>query len=152
MTTIAWDGNKISVDSMATKGGVQKNILKVKRFGELPGLEDIKRFGVNQKGPFITCCAGGITDWYEVIDWLVGNSDFPDGVECETVVVSQRQLLSFESSPIPIIENRKEIHAWGSGAQFALGALASGADAREAVKVAAKYDAWTGGRIYTMEP
>lgn len=38
-------------------------------------------------------------------------------------------------------------HACGSGVEIALGAMAAGASAEEAVKIAAQYDVYTGGTI-----
>jgi hypothetical protein len=40
--------------------------------------------------------------------------------------------------------------AIGSGEEYAIGALTSGASAFEAVKVAMTYDQWTGGPIHTL--
>lgn len=41
-------------------------------------------------------------------------------------------------------------YAWGSGREFAYGALAQGASAFEAVTIAAEFDVWTGGEIRQM--
>lgn len=43
-----------------------------------------------------------------------------------------------------------DIHAWGSGWQVAIGAMLAGASAEEAVKIAARIDAFTGGDIYYL--
>lgn len=40
--------------------------------------------------------------------------------------------------------------AIGSGDEFAIGALTSGSDAADAVRVASLYDQWTGGPIHTL--
>ena len=45
--------------------------------------------------------------------------------------------------------NKGDFYSIGSGSSFALGALAQGADAAEAVKVASKFDLGTSGELYT---
>ena len=41
--------------------------------------------------------------------------------------------------------------AWGSGYQYAIGAMKAGADARRAVEVAIDCDVETGGRVQTVD-
>lgn len=47
-------------------------------------------------------------------------------------------------------EPPSEYHAWGSGAEVALGALAMGASSDRAVAIAALYDPYTGGPVETL--
>lgn len=44
----------------------------------------------------------------------------------------------------------EDYYAWGSGRDFAYGALAAGATARQAVEIAAKFDLMTGGEFREM--
>jgi hypothetical protein len=44
-----------------------------------------------------------------------------------------------------------EYYAWGSGSQFAFGALHQGATAQEAVAAAIAFDPWCGGEIKTYD-
>lgn len=47
-------------------------------------------------------------------------------------------------------EIRAPFFAVGSGARLALGAMAKGASAEEAVKIAARLDGYTGGKVHTL--
>lgn len=53
------------------------------------------------------------------------------------------------SIPVPFTS----FYAWGSGESIALGAMAAGANAVEAVNLAAKFDIYTGGKVvsYTLK-
>lgn len=63
-------------------------------------------------------------------------SDFPsEGGDSELIVVKHNEVYSYGGTryPCPV---EGPYHAWGSGRDFALGALAMGADARRAVQIA----------------
>lgn len=51
-----------------------------------------------------------------------------------------------DNDPQPV----KAKEAWGSGRDFALGALSMGATAAEAVKIACKHSTTCGGKIHTF--
>jgi ATP-dependent protease HslVU (ClpYQ) peptidase subunit len=73
-----------------------------------------------------------------------------DNLESSMLVVTPAgQVLQYERFPIPLIMEH-EFHAIGSGRDFALAALHLGCDARAAVELASKLDAYTGGGIDTL--
>jgi hypothetical protein len=59
------------------------------------------------------------------------------------IVASKRKCVIYEKTPIPM-KVLDKFSAWGSGRDFALGAMAMGADARRAVKAASRFDILSG--------
>lgn len=64
--------------------------------------------------------------------------------ECSIILVNKRGAIFYAGSSPPVLVPRK-FEAVGTGAGYALGAMASGAGAKKAVKIAAGLDAYTGG-------
>jgi ATP-dependent protease HslVU (ClpYQ) peptidase subunit len=67
------------------------------------------------------------------------------------VVLANGHLYYIDEPLVPLRYHRK-FQAIGSGLEYATGAMAMGADAKEAVRVAIKFDSDSGGRIHTMKP
>lgn len=78
---------------------------------------------------------------------LSSNSEGQAGVE-GSVLVSVRGRVYDIGSDFSACRNRSKTYGIGSGSAFALGALAAGADPLTALKIAAKMDTGTGGRLY----
>lgn len=66
------------------------------------------------------------------------------GVSIDTTGTVYEFLDSVLPAPIKMYKN---MYAIGSGSEYALGAMAAGCSAREAIKIAAKFDTNTGGKI-----
>jgi ATP-dependent protease HslVU (ClpYQ) peptidase subunit len=70
-----------------------------------------------------------------------------DSTECSVLVVEPDGVVSmYERYPIPIVMEQ-EMHAIGSGRDFALAAMLLGCDPAKAVDVASALDCYTGGGI-----
>lgn len=99
-------------------------------------------YGFNKA--FIGFC-GGATDWAHALHWLHKPEGKPSRFrDVEFVMLTSRKTI-FHSVDLcywtPITE---KLFAIGSGAQFAIGAMASGQTPEEAIKTASKYDPYTG--------
>jgi hypothetical protein len=132
MTTIAWDGYDIAIDG-AVNDGVTK-LPAEKMWGE-----DWK---VALAGTGSTHDVGAMKEWVT----QGRNSDkFPKVAQgsCFVVVSPDKGLFRYTISRFPIAHGFKPC-AFGSGADFALGALFMGADAVTAIKAAKEYDPNTG--------
>lgn len=136
MTTLAWDGSSLAVDSLVTAGAA--------KWGQVRKIARVR----NAVCAFTGSVAGGLL----LLEWYGDGAEpgeFPrlraDGF-AELVVVREGKCLHFESTHMP--SEVQAPAAWGTGREYALGALAAGATARQAVQIAARYDALTGGLIH----
>lgn len=137
MTTVAANRTSMAADSQATGGdGSKMGCVKLHRVRSL-----------------IVGFCGGLADGLRFVDALKD----PDGLEYidldddfAALILSSCGLWYYENSlhPIKVID---KFIAIGSGAGPAMGAMHMGADPRTAVKIAAKYDSYTGGRIRALE-
>jgi hypothetical protein len=129
MTVIAWDGKSVAVDKQGNFGELRQATTKFKK---LPTGEVLLWGGTAENGI-------AMADWYAR---GADPKDFPPEQRTDSwsrlVVVAKDKVLHYEQMPIPQrIED--SFCAWGSGRDFALGALAMGADARKAVEVACRF-------------
>lgn len=135
MTVIVWDGRFLATDSLITSGGV--------RCGTVTKL-------IVRDGKAYAAC-GQIGYMEPLIDWAATGAK-PDawplrGDNTENALIGvnlqTKQCISWERDvphPCPI----PEPEAWGSGGRIAMGALAMGASAPEAVAVACGLDTQCG--------
>ncbi len=139
MTTIAWDGETLAGDSMVTSHKIEgKTFKKIKR---------VNGYLLAGAGPYST-----ILQFFKDVKQLnlepaINVTPFEEGVKL--IVVKDNKLFVIDSnngSLIPITGT----YAFGSGGDFAKGAMDAGASAREAVKIAKNNDPLTGGRIYSL--
>lgn len=142
MTVIVWDGVTLAADKQATQSDLGRKVKKIRRIrGNLVGVSG--QWDLAQ----------------EMFDW------FAQGAKREAwpatqrtddkwvgllVITPRRRILKYESSPIPIDFTVERRYAFGSGRDFAYGAMAMGASAREAVLVASKYDINCGMGVDTL--
>lgn len=134
MTTIAFDGTTLAADrKMGNRYNVQK-IFKV------------------PDGYAAGC--GNYDYVIEIIEWLANGSDrekmpnLPDGTEADVIIVSPKGRVSWLTWPFLRPQRLSETKvAYGSGSDIALGAMAAGATARQAVAIACRFDQHTGGGI-----
>lgn len=123
MSVVVWDGKSLAVDRGATDGFTMWELDKAWKHDEevLTGV-----------GAYSTICR--MRDWY-----LAGciNDDFPRTLShAELIVVSPSGLKRYEhTSPQPIVHGFNKC-AFGSGRDFAYGAMAMGATAEQAAQVA----------------
>lgn len=129
MTVIVWDGKTLAADKLSFGHSIN-TITKVRKInGMLVG------------------CSGKTMYNNDIFAWAEGGfvkesmpesqKDF-DKSGAQVIVINQdKQILIYETSHIPWV-SEAGFHALGSGADFALGAVLAGADAREAVRITSK--------------
>lgn len=142
MTIIVWDGVTLAADRQATQSDIARKVKKIRRIrGHLVG-------------------ASGQWDLaQEMFDW------FAKGAKAEEWPASQRKdetwvgllvitpkgkILKYEQAPIPMDFSMNRNYAFGSGRDFAYGAMAMGADARDAVRVASQFCTGCGMGVDTL--
>ena len=139
MTTIAYRDGIIAYDSYCIQGStiVDDNYNKHHVFGDLH-----------------VFAAGGCGDEIPLIAWFLDNSKEVSGISVD-VLIWDGNILHMASmdkdGPWSTEERTDNVIAIGSGMPYALTAMDMGATAKEAVKMAAKRDVGTGGRIRTFK-
>jgi ATP-dependent protease HslVU (ClpYQ) peptidase subunit len=131
MSVVAWDGKSIAADKQATNTGLRFRATKIRR---LASGEVLAWTGGQDSGAIVS-------KWYEdgadPEKWPDCQKDKEDWARL--VVASAAGVVFFERTPVAIpIED--EFQAWGTGRDYALGAMARGATAREAVEIAMRFD------------
>ena len=135
MSVIAWDGKTLAADRQATRGGTMTTSVKIFKV-------DDRLFGLI--GPHASSV--------RLYNWILSGMNpisFPKDLETDSdipivyVLTRVGHAAKFEDSPYPIII-KDEFWADGSGGDLALGAMAMGATAEEAIRVASKYNIYCG--------
>lgn len=138
MTVIAWDGKSIAADRQRSgENIVFDGGCKIKT----QALED---------GSIKAVVSQGATDvglWLKA--WVLAGErieDFPKNTDDYTMVIvaTKASLYAYMRSPIKIQFPSSKYMAWGAGNELALGALAMGATAEQAVKIACQYSSSCG--------
>lgn len=137
MTTIAWDGKTLAVDSRTTGS----NIIRSERTQKLWKIAD-----------FWIACSGDYQDVLLAVEWFrngMPDTDKPKLNDPGGLVVIKkrgRKAFRYEGNLVGW-DVAASFAAAGSGFEIALGAMAMGATAEEAVKVAARFDPGTNKRV-----
>lgn len=144
MTTIAFDGQTLAADRQATHNNTPVLYGKLKK--------------ITFRGePAYVGCAGEIDQWATVLDWITTGCD-KDKVPCidakcfSVMVITKSKNVFYLNDGFYFYEMGKSKWAIGSGAEFALGAMAHGATAEEAVSIACTLDVNTGLGIDSVKP
>lgn len=131
LSCVAWDGKAIAADKQATGSGLRHKTTKLRRIGT----GEVLAWTGDQDS------AEMVAHWYE------RGADPEKWPECQRdkeswarlIVATTAGVKVFERQPIATaVEN--EFMAWGSGRDYAMGAMARGATAQEAVEIAMKFD------------
>lgn len=140
MTTIAYKDGVMASDSKIhwQNNAFEDNELKIRRLasGDLIGIA-----GDSGDLDFMSDYCQGLCD----------KKDMPDNLDSYIIVCEKR------TGKVYIMEEKLkridvgESYAIGSGMQYALAAMECGKTAIEAVKIASKFDPWTGGKIHWLE-
>lgn len=139
MTTIVCTREAMAADSQVTSPAAKYRTSKLRRLpdGSILGLAGV------------TSCAEAMAAW------LADELPQPPADWAEDTVLLRltpdRRILLYDSSTIPF-EIEDDFAAIGTGAAAALGAMHMGADLRTAIRIAAKIDPYTGGRIQVLRP
>jgi hypothetical protein len=143
MTTIAFDGQTVAFDTLTAqsgrKGWTHDKVIRV------------------EGGSFAGGC-GELDAIHAFQSWVQNGmdpSDYPqlcrDRSEesCFIVITPDGVLMDFERTPTPVTKTHG-FDACGSGSDYALGAMAAGKTAREAVEIAARFDLYTGSEVIAL--
>lgn len=135
MSTVAFRSGVLAADRQATSGGVVTKCTKLFR---------VSGYAIG--------VAGTLSSGTSFSRWFAGDQtgEIPlDQDSCALVMdLETGDCHLWESTGVVKIE--EEFEAIGSGSGIAYGALEMGADARQAVKIASKRDAYTGGGVQVM--
>lgn len=130
MTTVAWDGQMMAADRQLTLGGTALPLKKIFRYDN--GL--------------VGCC-GSVQESMLFLEWYRNGRDperkpkLDEGFSA--MVVSDGLCKRFENLLMPYLIDMP-FWAAGSGADYALGAMAAGKSAKEAVEIAIRFDTGSG--------
>lgn len=136
MTTIAWDGKKtIAAD-------------KQMNFCDTP-VSATKLVKITYKGKkAVAAGSGEVAQYTPVIDWIKNQRKSPPILEANAnfgvIVVTEEGIAYVYASALTPVPISGRPWAIGTGADYALGAMAFGASAVEAVKIASALDVNTG--------
>lgn len=142
MTTIAWDGKTLAVDSFGVSGETVINKRVKKLFTDV--------------GPFMAVAfSGTLQECEPLIKWIEKGGDNPPvGDHFNLVCISKKgKCLTLHDGDALFFVEASGMWSTGSGRNIALGAMEAGATAIEAIKIACKRDIYTGGKVqsYTFD-
>lgn len=142
MTTIAWDGQSLASDSLCVNGHIASATMR--KIGRGPGGE-------------LAGAAGDAGFNRQFIAWVESGRHGPspepklDKNDCTDfgfVVLTDGNIELHENAGVSIV--RAPFYACGSGRDVALGAMAHGATAEQAVQAAISLDIYSGGEITVL--
>ena len=140
MSIIAWDGTTIAADRNVSAGDLS-----------FPGIKLIKVTRGFEN--YIIGWTGDIAKGHVLRQWFVAGEKVEawphemqkDDKWCRLIVLAQHGLYIYEDLPVKIwLHPDNPFMAWGSGRDFALGAMGHGATAEEAVAIANRFCATCG--------
>ena len=139
MTVVVWDGSTLATDKMANDGSLK--------------WESPKAWYVDNK---IVSGVGLLQHIVLLREWVRKGAvveDYPRHIlnqhhTHQLVVVDSEGLWVYEGVPVPVQHGHTPI-AFGHGRDFALGAMAMGANAEKAVEITNKYSLQCGNGVYT---
>ena len=136
MSIVAWDGKSIAADKMSISDGMCTTVTKIVR------LDDGR----------VAAWVGETSIGLALLEWIkTGNPDkWPVTQRTENwaclIVANWDGVIFYEREPFA-----QEVHepfmAWGSGRDFAIGAMAMGANAKQAVEIANTFSTTCGNGI-----
>ena len=143
MTTIAVKNGVMAADSLVSYGNSTCGYA-----------EKIRR----TKGGILIAWAGPLHMQLSAFDWFEGGAEYEDAPpdlrdagsgELVALLPDKRFMAFYCARPLAF---SAPFYAIGSGSEYAIGAMATGASAAEAVHIASRFDHGTGGevRIYTV--
>lgn len=135
MSVVAWDGRTIAADKQMESGGKTATATKIRRIstGE------------------VLAWTGSMEAGLTLARWYADGADVGKWPECQKdkdqwtrlIVASKSGVKFYEMLPAPI-DVEDPFCAWGSGQDFATGAMAAGASARQAVLITSEFSTGCG--------
>ena len=143
MSIVAWDGKTVAADKRACIADAAMATTKIWRMsdGVVVATTGDFSFGLSMVQWFMVQC---FNDGSEKNDW----PSFQSTDDWARIIIFEpdQQPYCYERQPVrQVIED--PFMAWGCGREFALGAMAMGATAREAVEVACRFNVYCGNGI-----
>ena len=142
MTTIAFDGRYVAADSLQGSNDYDCPVPAVKLI---------------QKGDVVYSICGYFAVFDAWIKWYEAGQDPENTPVCKFpnsdtvfIVFTGGQCFTY-SSELPYKDEAFAGEAFGSGRKFAMGAMAFGATAKEAVEVSCRLDPGTGGAVHVID-
>ena len=138
MTTIAYDGKTLSVDSLASSGHITSRTHQ-KLF-----------LGVGEFSAVAVC--GSTAVYHPIVAWLKAGADpeaWSESWDAAAWCVQKSGEVVRYVSGYP--EDVTSPDSDGSGGEYAIGAMIAGASATRAVEISASLDPFTGGDIRTFD-
>lgn len=132
MTTVAWRNGTLAVDRQVTSAN-----LKHKSSAKWVETDE-----------HVWVIAGGLTEGMAFIRHLLETGEWetaPKPAKTDIIQMDMKtgKLVEYEEG-YPVEIDVDKLAAWGTGRELAIGAMAMGATAKEAVKVASAWDIFTG--------
>lgn len=141
MTVIVWDGVTLAADKQCQSGEM---VYETTKIAHTPNGE-------------VMAYAGPVAEGLAMMDWYAKGADpdlFPESQKGQDwavlVVAAKHGVKHFENVPVPVPSHGKR--AWGSGKDFAMGALQMGATAEQAVQAANAVCVSCGFGVDTLTP
>lgn len=134
MSVIVWDGKSLAADRQNTNSDLALECTKIQRINSSTVVAYIGD----------RCEGIALVHWFQdgaiTADWPA----FQRHDNWSRLVVAKRGKVFSYEHVAEIIPVTSEFEAWGSGRDFAIGALEMGADARKAVEIANQYNIYCG--------
>lgn len=147
MTTIAWDGKHLAADRRHCSGALHYEACKIVTVENEDGTAThYVSTGSHVLEAWIAWDQGGTEEFPEPQNPRKLPVNNLDGYQGGIIRLQDGECLMLDPR-LPYWTTAAERWAWGSGADFALGALAAGKTAAEAVEIAAQFDPHTGGAV-----
>lgn len=141
MTTIVFKDGDLAADTLMTTGNLQSGF-----WNKIEKTDD---------GRLIGCC-GFLSQANELKMWLKNppgkrSTTFKSGDDCRGMeVLPDGTVNQFNSGSVVGVAMAGPFFAIGSGDQLAMGAMAAGATAEEAIAICIKLDTYTGGEVESI--
>ncbi len=106
------------------------------------------------KDGWLVGAAGDCNEIQRFFKWMEGDRNPDEALKFENmsgIVVSPKGEVFWADSNLDLYSTDVEFAAVGSGEKLAIGAMAMGASAEEAVRVCIKYDTGCGGKIQKVK-
>lgn len=137
MTTIAYKAGVLAADSLTTVNGMRDSFAQK----------------IWQVGPLLIGGAGSSALCIQFYEWVKEGMEGQCPIRCDGAngfIVTPDDTIVTWGENGPWTSRGVEFCAFGSGERFALGAMAAGASAEEAVAAAIRFDVYSGGPIRTL--